>query len=132
MSDVDAQLKSDLNLPTDSGALLQSVVPGGPADEAGLQAGSGTETSDGVKAGRRPGRLDRRQGRSTARTRSRAPSAASSPATRSTIEYYRGGDKHTATVTLGGAPGEPRRRHAGPAADQQGQEQSRDSPFPLP
>jgi S1-C subfamily serine protease len=47
---VDSQVAEDLNLPAKEGALVQSVVPGGPADKAGLRAGR-TETSEGLVVG---------------------------------------------------------------------------------
>src|SRR5919201_194263 len=47
ISKQDAQ---DLNLPTDHGALVQQVVPGGPAAKAGLRAGN-TQTSGGLVIG---------------------------------------------------------------------------------
>jgi S1-C subfamily serine protease len=49
---VTEQVAQDLNLPVDQGALVQEVVPDGPADNAGL------------RGGRRPGhRAERRRGR---------------------------------------------------------------------
>src|ERR671922_644756 len=50
MADVNAQLARDLNLPVKHGALIQTVVPGGPADKAGLRGGR-TETTEGITAG---------------------------------------------------------------------------------
>ncbi|MEX1141773.1 MAG: trypsin-like peptidase domain-containing protein [Thermoleophilaceae bacterium] len=50
MVDVTADLARDLNLASDSGALIQRVVDDGPADEAGLRAGR-TQTGQGVIAG---------------------------------------------------------------------------------
>jgi S1-C subfamily serine protease len=41
-------LASALNLPVDSGVLVQQVLTGGPADKAGLQGGSTTATIDGA------------------------------------------------------------------------------------
>ena len=81
MADVTAQLARDLNLPVKRGALIQSVVNGGPADDAGLRGGR-TETTAGVTAG---GDL-MLQGRWTARasaTRTTSPtrSPTTSPAT---------------------------------------------------
>ena len=127
MSDVDAQLKNDLNLPTDSGALLQSVTSGGPADEAGLQAGNGTETSDGVKAG--GDLIVGFDGKPIASSDDLAAAvAAKQPGDEVTIEYYRGDEKHTATVTLGERPDSLDQAQQPQPNDQQGQE----SPFPLP
>jgi len=49
-TDVTATIAEDLNLETDQGALVQDVVPGGPAEKAGLKAGN-TETAQGLVAG---------------------------------------------------------------------------------
>ena len=47
---VNNEVADDLNLSTTSGAIVQDVTDGGPADEAGLRAG-GTATADGLAAG---------------------------------------------------------------------------------
>jgi S1-C subfamily serine protease len=47
---VTKQLAKDLNLPVTSGALVQDVRKGSPADKAGLKAGD-TQTSDGLTIG---------------------------------------------------------------------------------
>jgi putative serine protease PepD len=121
MSDVDSQLASDLNLPTDHGALLQSVVKGGPADKAGLHAG-GTETSQGVKAG--GDLVVAVDGKPVDSSDALANAiAAKQPGDKVELEYYRGNDKHTVTVTLGERP-------ATVGGTQQDQQQ--ESPFPLP
>ena len=49
-TDVTEEIARDFNLPVEEGALVQDVVPGGPAAEAGLEAG-GTETAEGLVAG---------------------------------------------------------------------------------
>jgi S1-C subfamily serine protease len=49
-TDVTETIAEDFNLDADQGALVQDVVPGGPADEAGLEAGN-TETAAGLVAG---------------------------------------------------------------------------------
>jgi S1-C subfamily serine protease len=43
------QLADRLDLPVDTGALVAKVVPGGPADKAGLRAGDGTITFQGAE-----------------------------------------------------------------------------------
>lgn len=50
MTNVTDDVANDLNLPVEEGALIQSVVDGGPADEAGLRAGR-TELANGLVAG---------------------------------------------------------------------------------
>ncbi len=52
-ADVTPQLADALNLPVEQGALVQTVVSGGPADEAGIKGGDATASIDGqrVRAG---------------------------------------------------------------------------------
>jgi len=45
---VTESLAQAVNLPVDSGALVQEVAPGGPADEAGLRGGDTSATIDGT------------------------------------------------------------------------------------
>jgi S1-C subfamily serine protease len=45
---IDAAIAGALNLPVDSGVLVQEVVPGGPADEAGLLGGDTSATIQGA------------------------------------------------------------------------------------
>jgi S1-C subfamily serine protease len=44
LADLDPRIANVLNLSVDSGALVQDVEPGGPADEAGVRAGRGQVT----------------------------------------------------------------------------------------
>jgi S1-C subfamily serine protease len=52
-ADLNPQLADVLNLPVEQGALVQTVVSGGPADEAGIKGGDATATIAGqrVRAG---------------------------------------------------------------------------------
>jgi S1-C subfamily serine protease len=43
------QLADHLNIDADTGALISTVVPGGPADDAGLKGGDGEETFQGAQ-----------------------------------------------------------------------------------
>jgi S1-C subfamily serine protease len=104
MVPVTEELARDLNLPVEQGALLQSVVGGGPADDGGLRGGR-TDTGAGVAAGgdlvvaidgdavRNPDDLA-------------GAVAARSPGDEVEIEYYRGDERRTAKVTLGERPDE--------------------------
>jgi S1-C subfamily serine protease len=46
-ADLDQELADALNLPVDQGALVQRVVEGGPADEAGIEAGQSQTSIEG-------------------------------------------------------------------------------------
>ena len=46
-TDLTGEIADVLNFDRDGGALVQSVVPGSPADEAGLEAGDSEVTIDG-------------------------------------------------------------------------------------
>jgi S1-C subfamily serine protease len=46
---VTPDLARAVNLPVDEGVIVQSVVPDGPADDAGIEAGTSTATIDGVE-----------------------------------------------------------------------------------
>ena len=52
-ADIDSELADVLNLDAGSGALVQEVVPGSPADEAGIEPGDASVDADGqnVRAG---------------------------------------------------------------------------------
>jgi S1-C subfamily serine protease len=102
MTGVDSQLAGDLNLPTDHGALIQTVVSGGPADKAGLRGGR-TQTSEGIRLG---GDLIVKVGDRDIRTPDDVTAAIASkkPGDKVEIEYYRRGDKKTTEVTLGKRP----------------------------
>src|SRR3954454_21052617 len=45
---IDPSLAKAVNLPVDYGVLVQEVIPGGPADKAGIHAGRTTATIDGA------------------------------------------------------------------------------------
>jgi S1-C subfamily serine protease len=45
---IDALVADELNLPVQQGILVQSVVPGGPAEQAGVRGGSASGALDGI------------------------------------------------------------------------------------
>jgi putative serine protease PepD len=99
---VSGQTARDLNLPSDKGALVQSVVSGGPADKAGLRAGN-TQTDSGLVIG---GDLIVKVG-SKAITKPddlAAALAPMKPGDKVTIQVYRDGKLKTLTATLGNRP----------------------------
>ena len=99
---VTSRLAEDLNLPAEHGALIQDVVDGGPADEAGLRAGR-TQTGEGLTAG--GDLIVKVDGREI-----RAPQDIATaiddnePGDEIEVEYYRGDDRRTVTVELGERP----------------------------
>jgi len=101
---VNNEVAEQLKLSTKSGAIIQDVTKGGPADKAGLRAG-GTATADGLSAG---GdvivSVDGKRVKSSDELV--AIIAGKKPGDEVEIEYLRGrsGDRKTATVTLGNRP----------------------------
>ena len=101
---VNNEVADDLNLATKSGAIIQDVTEGGPADKAGLRAG-GTATADGLAAG---GdvivSVDGKPVKSSDELV--AIIAGKKPGEEVEIEYLRGrsDDRKTAKVTLGNRP----------------------------
>jgi S1-C subfamily serine protease len=102
MVPVTEELARDLNLPVDRGALLQTVVEGGPADKAGLRGGR-TPTGSGIAAG---GDLIVEVDGEQVRTPDdvAAAIADNSPGDEVEVVYYRGEKRRTATVKLGERP----------------------------
>ncbi len=120
MADVTGQLAKDLNLPVKKGALIQTVVPSGPAADAGLKGGR-TETTEGITAG--GDLIVKVDGKSIAKSDDVAGAiAGKKPGDTVTIEYYRGNDKKTAKVKLGKRPNQL----------QQQSTPDQNSPQPLP
>jgi S1-C subfamily serine protease len=97
-TEVDSQIAQDLNLPTDRGALVQTVVRGGPADDAGLRGGS-RQTDRGLAAG---GDLIVKVGDQEISDPGALADAIGKrkPGEKVRIEYYRGDQRRSAEVTL--------------------------------
>ena len=112
MAAVDEQIADDLNLPTKRGALITSVVRGGPADDAGLRAG-GTTTGAGIVAG---GDLIVKVDGKTVKSPDDVGEAIADdePGETVEVEYYRSDDKKTTEVELGNRP---KRLEQSPALD---------------
>jgi S1-C subfamily serine protease len=108
MAPVTAQVADDLNLPVKRGALIQTVEPDGPADDAGLKGGR-TPTSEGIRAG---GDLIVKVDGKTVRSPDDVAAAIADdqPGDEVEVEYYRGDDKKTAKVKLGKRPNELRQQ----------------------
>ena len=102
MADVTDQVADDLNLPVKEGALIQSVVPDGPADDAGLRGGR-TPTGEGVVAG--GDLIVEIDGKAVKRSDDVADAiSGKKPGDEVTVEYYRGDDKKSAKVELAKRP----------------------------
>ena len=103
-ADVSEAVAKELDLPVEEGALLQEVVSGGPADRAGLRAGS-QPTSGGLSAG---GdvivSIDGEKIENS--TDLVAAIEGLDPGQEVEIELYRGDEKQTETVKLGERPDE--------------------------
>jgi S1-C subfamily serine protease len=101
-AEVSPTIVQDLNLPADQGALVQAVEPGSPASRAGLRAGQ-TSTATGLVAG---GDLIVGVDGKPVTTPSDIATAIGDdkPGEKVTIEFYRGREKKTATVTLADRP----------------------------
>jgi len=121
MAPVTEGVASDLNLPTKEGALLQVVVPRGPADRAGLRGGR-TPTSDGIRAGgdllvKVAGRDIKDPDDVAAAIEGRSPGESVE------VEYFRGKDRKTASVKVGKRPAQLTSQRSQP---------NENSPLPIP
>ena len=102
MAPVTKQVADDLNLPVKEGALIQSVVGDGPADDAGLRGGR-TPTSEDIVAG--GDLIVDVDGKSVKGPDDVADAiAGKKPGDEVTVEYYRGDDKKSSKVKLGKRP----------------------------
>jgi S1-C subfamily serine protease len=102
MIGVTDDLARDLNLEADEGALIQEVVEDGPADKAGLRAGS-TTTGEGVVAG---GDLIVEVDGEKVTGSDDVPAAIADnqPGDKVEVVFYRGDERKTVEVELGKRP----------------------------
>ncbi len=99
-------LSSDLKLPTTHGALIESVVRGGPADKAGLRAGD-RRTATGVLAG--GDIIIAVAGKQVTDSAGLAQIISEhKPGDTVEIEFFRGNDRRTASVKLAERPDQVR------------------------
>jgi S1-C subfamily serine protease len=97
-----ADLAKQLKLPTDKGALVQEVVPGGPSDKAGIRGGRSVSPNEIAAGGDLIVELDGRRINSPDDVA--AAIADNKPGDRVTVKYLRGGKPKSAVVTLGKRP----------------------------
>jgi S1-C subfamily serine protease len=99
---VTEQVAQDLNLPVDQGALVQEVVPDGPADNAGLRGGR-TAIAQGLKVG--GDLIVKFDGQDIEQSGDVADAILGrNPGDTVTIEYFRGDERKTVEVELGKRP----------------------------
>ena len=101
-AEVDSEIARELKLPADRGALVQTVVRGGPADDAGLRGGN-RQTQQGLAAG---GDLIVKVGdQDIADPGALADTIAKlKPGQEVRIEYFRGDQRRSAQVKLSERP----------------------------
>jgi S1-C subfamily serine protease len=122
MATVNEDVASQADLPVDSGALVESVEDGTPAESAGLRGSEIDELSGEVsRAGDLIVAIDGEPVRSADDVVSAV--AAKQPGDTVELEIYRGDDKRTVSVELGERPAE---------LDGGTQPQQEEPPFPLP
>jgi S1-C subfamily serine protease len=103
-AEVDSEIARELKLPADRGALVQSVVRGGPADDAGLRGGN-RQTQQGLASG---GDLIVKVGdQDIADPSALADTIAKlKPGEEVRVEYFRGDERRSAQVKLSERPDE--------------------------
>jgi S1-C subfamily serine protease len=108
-TDVTPEIADVLNLDSDQGALVQSVVPDSPADDAGIEAGDADATIGGqpVRAG---GDVITAVDGDSVSDMSDVIAAVNSkqPGDELELTLLRGGNERTVTVTLGDRPAQAR------------------------
>jgi S1-C subfamily serine protease len=121
MGDVDEDVARQLDLPVDEGALIQQVVPDGPADDAGLRGASGAVAAGGDLIVKVDGEEVENVDDVAAAIEDNKPGDTIE------VEYYRGDDLKTTRVELGERPDQ-----VGAASEPQAPEDDDGGLFPLP
>jgi S1-C subfamily serine protease len=117
MSSVTADLRRDLNLAAEQGALVTCVVDGGPADKAGIRGGR-TGTATGIPAG--GDLIVEVDGKKVSRPEDVSAAIADDKAGDDVeVAYFRGNDRKTTKVELGERPSSSSSGGCGQATQQQ-------------
>jgi S1-C subfamily serine protease len=126
MATVTPDIASELDLPADAGALLESVEDGAPADEAGLRGSETDEVSGEISE---PGDLIVSLDGEPVRNADDVVAAVAGmePGDTIELEIYRGDDRRTVEVELGERPEE-----LGGGTQPEQQQPDEGLPFPLP
>jgi S1-C subfamily serine protease len=104
-TDLTPQLADVLNLPVKQGALVQSVVPGGPADKAGVKGGNATVSIAGQQVRAGGDVITAIDGKPVAGMDDVISAVnAKQPGDDIQLTLQHGGSKRTVTVTLGNRP----------------------------
>jgi len=105
LQDVDAELARALDLPANAGVLVQSVEPGSPAADAGIQGGDRPVVVDGRSATLGGDLIVAIDGTAVEDLSAlRDALLDSKPGDRVELEVYRGDERRTIDVTLGQQP----------------------------
>ena len=104
-ADVTPQIADVLNLPVRQGALVQSVVPGSPADDAGVKAGTAQVSINGQRLRAGGDVITAVDGKQVATMDDVATAVdAKQPGDDVQLTLNHGGDERTVTATLGDRP----------------------------
>ena len=105
---VTPELAKALNLPVDEGVIVQSVVPDGPADKAGLEAGGTSATINGEQV-RLGGDIITEVDGEKVKSMDELVELiqGSKPGDKLELKFLRDGDEKTADVTVGTQPKSP-------------------------
>jgi S1-C subfamily serine protease len=99
------ELAKALNLPVEQGVLVQQVVKDGPADKAGLEAGSTSATINGEEVRLGGDIITEANGKQVKSMEELVEAIQDSkPGDKLELKFLRGGDEKTADVTLGTQP----------------------------
>ena len=100
------QLAQDLDLGSDTGALVNEVVPGGPAAEAGIKGATGQTTFQGTRVGTGGDLIVAVDGKKILDESDLSEIISRyAPGEKVTLEIYRDGERKDVEVTLAARPG---------------------------